>query len=58
MIGYAEQNGSNVFVYNQNGGFLWNKTGTLISYTSTTVSIKHGGLTYICGERGEIKFTR
>ncbi len=58
MIGYAEQKGSNVYVYNQNGGFLWNRTGTLVGYTSNTVTIKHGSTTYVCGELGEVKFTR
>ena len=58
MIGYAEQKGSNVYVYNTNGGFIWNRMGTLVGYTSTTVTIRHGSVTYILGERGEIKFTR
>ena len=58
MIGYVEQKGSDVYVYSQNGGFLWNRTGTLVGYTSNTVTIKHGSTTYVCGERGEVKFTR
>lgn len=58
MISHAEQKGSNVYVYNQNGGFLWNRTGTLVGYTSNTVTIRHGSTTYVCGERGEVKFTR
>lgn len=58
MIGYAEQKGSNVYVYNQNGGFLWNRTGTLVGYTSNTVTIKYGSTTYVCGEHGELKFNR
>lgn len=58
MIEFAEQKGTNVYVYSANGGFLWNRFGSLISYTTTTVVIKHGSVTYICGERGEIKFMR
>lgn len=58
MIGYAEQKDSNVYVYNTNGAFIWNRMGTLLGYTSTTMTIKHGSVTYICSERGEIKFTR
>lgn len=58
MIGYAEQVGPMVYVRNINGGIMWTRTGTLISYTSNTVVIKQGSVTYICGERGEIKFTR
>lgn len=58
MIGHAEQKGSNVYVYNQNGGFIWNRAGTLVGYTANTVTIRHGSTTYVCGERGEVKFTR
>lgn len=31
MIGYAEQKGSNVYVYNTNGGFIWNRVGILMA---------------------------
>ncbi len=58
MIAYAEQAGSNVYVRDANGGILWTRTGTLIGYTSNTVTIKQGSTTFICGEKGEIKFTR
>ena len=58
MIGYAAQKGSTVYVYSQTGVYLWSKYGTLVGYTSNTVSIKQGSMTYIYGERGEIKFTR
>lgn len=58
MIAYAEQVGSNVYVCNTNGGIMWTRTGTLIGYTSNTVTIKQGSVTYVYGERNEIKFTR
>ena len=58
MIGYAEQKGNDVYVYNTGGGFMWNRYGTLIGYTSDTVTIKHGSNILICGERGEVKATR
>lgn len=58
MIGLAEQKGSTVYVYGANGGYLWSRVGTLMSYTTTTVVIKHGSVTMVLGERGEIKFTR
>lgn len=58
MIGYAEQKGNTVYVYNTNGAYIWHRVGTLQAYTSSTVTIVHGSVTYICGERGEIKFTR
>ena len=58
MIGYAEQKGNDVYVYNTNGGFMWNRYGTLMGYTADTVTIKHGSNILICGVYGEIKFTK
>lgn len=58
MIGSAKQQGTNVMVYNESGGFMFNKTGNLVGYTSDTVTVKQGGTTYVYGERGEIKFTK
>ena len=58
MIGSAKQQGTNVMVYNEPGGFMFNKTGNLVGYTSDTVTVKQGGTTYVYGERGEIKFTK
>lgn len=37
---------------------MFNKTGTLVGYTSNTVMVKQGGTTYVYGEHGEIKSTR
>lgn len=58
MIGSAKQQGTNVYVYSETGGFMYNKTGTLVGYTSNTVTVKQGGTTYVYGEHGEIKLTR
>ena len=58
MIGYAEQRGSIVYVYNPNGGIIWTNNGELQSYTGSTVVIRRGGTTFVYGERGELKFTR
>lgn len=58
MIGFAEQKGTTVYVYGLNGGYIWHRVGTLLGYTSNTVTIKHGSTIYICGEHGEIKATR
>lgn len=46
MIGYAEQKGYAVYVYGPNGGYIWHRVGTLLGYTSTMVTIKHGSTTY------------
>lgn len=45
-------------VYSETGGFMFNKTGNLVGYTSNTVTVKQGGTTYVYGEHGEIKFTK
>ena len=45
MIVYAEQKGSTVYVYGPNGGYIWHRVGTLLGYTSNTVTIKHGSTT-------------
>ena len=58
MIGMAKQQGTNVMVYSETGSFMFNKTGDLVGYTSSTVTVKQGGTTYIYGEHGEIKSTR
>lgn len=57
MIGYAEQKGLDVYVYNPNGRFMWNRRGDLQSYTSNTVIIKQGSTTFVCGENGQILST-
>ena len=38
MIGMAKQQGTNVYVYSETGGFMFNKTGNLVGYTSNTVT--------------------
>lgn len=54
----AKQQGTNVMVYNESGGFMFNKTDNLVGYTSNTVTVKQGGTTYVYGEYGEIMSTR
>lgn len=58
MIGYAGQNGQNVYVYGPTGIYLWNRPGELQSFTSQTVLIKQGSTLFICGERGQILSTK
>jgi len=45
-------------VYSVTGSFMFNKTGTLVGYTSNTVTVKQGATTYVYGNHGEIKFTK
>ena len=54
----AKQQGTNVMVYNESGGFMFNKTDNLVGYTSNAVTVKQGGTTYVYGEHGEIMSTR
>lgn len=43
MIETAVQSGSNVKVYGNGNHLLFQVTGELVGYTSTTVSVKNGG---------------
>lgn len=54
----AKQQGSNVYVYSETGSFMFSKTGTLVGYTSNTVTVQQGGTTYVYGDHGEFKFSR
>ncbi|MDE6786941.1 MAG: hypothetical protein K2J46_07885 [Muribaculaceae bacterium] len=54
MLSFVLQKGSGVYAYNSNGGVLWSKTGTLLGYTSDTVTMQIGNTTYVFGERGQI----
>ncbi len=54
MIGYAQQKGNLVYVYDAKGAFLWYKQGELKGYTSNTVTIVNNNLLCIYGEKGEV----
>lgn len=41
-IGSAIQRGNTVYVYDENNRQIWVKQGTLIGYTSNTLSVKVG----------------
>ena len=58
MIGLAKQQGMSVYVYNENGSFMFSKVGTLVGFTSNTVTVQYGNITYVYGERGEFKFSK
>lgn len=57
-IAYCRQNGSQVYVYNEKNALLFTKIGTLVGYTSATVSVKRGMRTYVYDARGSLKFSR
>lgn len=52
MITTAIQKGSIVYVYGDGNRQLFNKTGELHGYTSSTVSIRKGNVVYTYNERG------
>ena len=58
MISLAKQQGSMVDVYNENGGLMWSRSGTLQGFTSTTVAIQQGSIISVYDQNGSIKFTR
>ena len=57
-IAFCRQNGSQVYVYNEKTALLFTKIGTLVGYTSATVSVKRGMRTYVYDARGSLKFSR
>ncbi|MDY5582626.1 hypothetical protein P3B99_008950 [Opitutia bacterium KCR 482] len=57
-IAFCRQNGSQVYVYNEKNALLFTKIGTLVGYTSATVSVKRGMRTYVYDARGSLKFSR
>jgi hypothetical protein len=58
MIGMAKQQGTSVYVYSETGSFMFSKTGTLVGFTSNTVTVKQGNTNYVYGDHGEFKFSR
>lgn len=59
MIGTAKQNGSSVSVYDEKGNYLFSKSGTLIGYTATTVTIKtSSGSQSTYDEKGSYLFSK
>lgn len=57
-IGSAIQKGSNVYVYNEKGQSLFNRSGELTGFTSTTVTVKKGSSIICYDASGKTLFTR
>ena len=55
MISVAIQKGNTVYVYNEKNQIILMKSGTLVGYTSTTVSVKlgNGNTIYTYSESGQ-----
>lgn len=60
MIASAKQNGSTVYVYDEKGHTLFTKSGTLMGFTSSSVTIKSSSSSslYTYDEKGHILFTK
>lgn len=60
MIASAKQEGSTVRVYNEKGSMLFSKTGILVGFTSSTVSVKDtsGSTVRTYNEKGSLLFSK
>lgn len=58
QIAAAKQNGSSVDVYDENGHYLFSRSGILIGFTSTTVAIREGNYINVYASDGSFKFSR
>lgn len=60
MIASAKQNGGTVYVYDEKGHTLFTKSGTLMGFTSSSVTIKSSSSSslYTYDEKGHILFTK
>lgn len=56
MIAATKQVGNNVRVYDERGLVLFSKCGTLIGYTSDTVSIKLNSTVWTYSATGRVLF--
>ena len=52
MISLAIEKGSFIYVYDERNRQVCTLSGTLVGYTSTTVSVKRGGFIYTYDQNG------
>lgn len=57
-IGSAVQDGNYVKVYDENGGYKFEKSGELVGYTSSTVTVKDGNYAKTYDSDGGYKFEK
>ncbi|MGO9015045.1 MAG: hypothetical protein ACLQF0_08700 [Dissulfurispiraceae bacterium] len=54
----AQKQEYNVFVYDEKGNVLFQKTGKLVGYTSSTVTVYFQNTTYTFDVKGNVLFTK
>ena len=58
QIAVAKQNGNAVDVYDENGHYLFSRSGILIGFTSTTVAIRSENAVNVYDATGSFLFSR
>jgi hypothetical protein len=58
MIATAKQDSSQVKVYDEKGNFMFSKSGELVGYTPSTVTIKDGSQNKTYDNKGNFKFSK
>jgi predicted transcriptional regulator len=58
MIAMAKQENSHVVVYDEKGHRLFSKSGELVGFTASNVSIKEGSHVVVYDEKGHRQFSR
>jgi len=57
-IALANQQGGLVMVYDENGKFLFSRSGELHGFTGASVTVKQGSMLFVYDESGNFKFSR
>lgn len=60
MIGSAKQSGSTVYVYDEKGHTLFTKSGKLLGFTSSTVTVQSSSSStqYTYDDKGHTLYTK
>lgn len=59
QIGTVKDTGSQVEVYDERGSYMFSKSGSLVGYTATTVSVRtSSGRIEVYNERGSYQYSK
>ena len=53
-----QESASNVAVYDEKGTFLFSRSGQLVGFTPTSVTIKNGSRNEVYDNKGNFQFSR